>query len=337
MLNIKHALKEIMPNWAWLFLQRSKFASKVFRYSLDDYHRFAQFSAAPWNTDSEGLRAKTIFYVHRIEKGLSHTDFRPGFGHNPLNQLSSCLSTWRKLGYSSDDQAYIAAVDVVKAYVRKHQSMHLEVPSFVKKLFPFIDFYDDNSLLSSGVQTVSGSEKISSRFSDFKTLFSKRCSVREFEDSAVDLAKIMDALDIAKKSPSVCNRQPFRVLIIRENELIDESLEVQGGWRGYPTPPLLLLITVDVRDFVTPEEFAEPYVDGGIYLMSLLLSLEYEGIGACPLNTMFNMSQQKQIRKILHVPANETFIAFVAVGNFREKVLSPISVRYDAKSVLRKI
>lgn len=41
------------------------------------------------------------------------------------------------------------------------------------------------------------------------------------------------------KTPSVCNRQAYRILLVQNPKLIEHALKLQGGWRGYDMPPLL--------------------------------------------------------------------------------------------------
>src|SRR5690606_22323819 len=121
---------------------------------------------------------------------------------------------------------------------------------------------------------------------DFRTLFLGRTSVREFSSMAVDPAVINEAVELALKAPSVCNRQSSRVLVIYDRSTIQKILALQGGFRGYETPNVLLVVTSDISIFVAPQERNQPYVDGGIFSMALLLALEFFSIAACPLNAM---------------------------------------------------
>lgn len=59
---------------------------------------------------------------------------------------------------------------------------------------------------------------------------------------------------MSMRTPSVCNRQPTRVHVILDKEVIAEALHIQGGVNGYPAPPALLMITSDLRAFMTSYE-----------------------------------------------------------------------------------
>lgn len=70
---------------------------------------------------TEQLRGTMVYYIHRIEKGLSHRRFRAGFGRSAFGELRSVMDEWRERDYPVDDVTYIAARQVVRAYVRKHR------------------------------------------------------------------------------------------------------------------------------------------------------------------------------------------------------------------------
>lgn len=142
------------------------------------------------------------------------------------------------------------------------------------------------------------------------------------------------AIEMSLRTPSVCNRQPARVRIFTDQQLISKALKVQGGFGGYDIPPALLLVTADLRAFMGANEHNEGYVDGGLFGMSLLYSLETCGLAACPLNTMFSEEADEQTRSMLAVPDNEVFIMYIAVGHFRETSKICRSQRFGIDRVL---
>ena len=188
-----------------------------------------------------------------------------------------------------------------------------------------------------GVKTVRAADKADNRSLDYTALFKGRTTVREYAKEPVDLDQVREAIELAMKTPSVCNRQSFRVTLVTNPEKIDRLLTMQGGWRGYAMPPLLALVTIDIRAFVSIEERNELSIDGGLFLMSFLNFLEYVGLTACTLNAMFRHDQDALVRDVAQVPDCEDLIAFVAIGNFPETVASPASMRYDASSITRVV
>ena len=139
---------------------------------------------------------------------------------------------------------------------------------------------------------------------------------------------------VAMRTPSVCNRQPTRVHIITDAELIKKAMPLQGGFRGYPMPPALVLITGDNQTMMNQDERNECYTDGGLFGMSLLLALEEQQIAACPLNTMLPMKRDEATRELLHIPDSEFLVMYIAVGHFRDEVKTCKSQRFSADEIV---
>ena len=78
----------------------------------------------------------------------------------------------------------------------------------------------------------------------------------------------------------------------------------------------------------------QPFIDGGLFMMTLLLGLSQVGLGSCSLNTAMNSERENAIRKILGIPDDEVFIAFVATGHYNPAILTPQSKRIPVDEVL---
>lgn len=161
-----------------------------------------------------------------------------------------------------------------------------------------------------------------------------RRSIREFTQAPVDPDLIRQAVQIALQAPSVCNRQSGRVHVIDDPKMMQDVLKVQGGFSGYPMPPKLLLVTSDLPSFLFVAERNQPYIDGGLFMMNLLLGLTQLGLGCCSLNTAMNTQREAKIRARLGIADTEVFIAFVAVGHFDPSVLTPRSKRLPIEDII---
>lgn len=337
----KQQIKKMMPQRVWRTLQRTKADMKLKSYYGRQRRRFLNNCAGPWNSEqSEQLRGTMVYYIHRIEKGLSHQQFRSGFGRSAFSELKTVMEQWREHSYPEHDVTYQAAQNVIRAYVRKHRAIGQPIPRFVGEWFPNeVSSADEpcDAAAEAGTKTVRAADKRNNASLDYATLFAGRTSVREYAQTPVSREKLHNAVAIAMKTPSVCNRQAYRILFIHNPKLIERALTLQGGWRGYHMPPALALISVDVRSFVSVEERNEPYIDGGLFTMAFLTALEREALAACPLNTMMRAEQEQEIRKLLGVPDYEVLIAFVAIGNFPESIESPVSFRYRPEFITREL
>ena len=305
--------------------------------ALKQARRFEHNYSKPSSKGADQVRARLIFYTHQIEKGLSHTHFRYGFGKRPLASLAQKMEMYRKVvpDYLSD-QSYCSALAALHEYVVRHDG-HKEALQYVKGLFAegtWLEIQAQQSNLG-GSTVIERSSKANNANLPFKELAENRHSIREYADQPVTYKELLPAIQLAMRTPTVCNRQPARLRIILNPELITKALNIQGGFNGYKIPPVLLLITADNTAFMAPQERNEGFTDGGLFGMSLLLSLEREGLAACPLNTMMKEGPEKATRKLLNIPDQENMVMYIAVGHFPDTVKTCVSHRFNAEDILK--
>lgn len=320
---MKKILKKIIPVKIRIALR-----SVMTRYSLaimmhQQANRFFRSYAREYSRKLPILETRVMYFMHQIEKGLSHKDFRYGFGKQALLNLSQSMSALLAVepyAYSKNE-TYRMALAALNEYIQRHKAADYDLSDakkcFSETIWREAEQFDDSQ---GGSYIIDGADKQGNGLKSFSQLANERHAVREFSDQPVDIQEIQSAVDLARTAPSVCNRQPARVHVTCDVAIIKRALAVQGGLHGYPTPPALILITADNQSFLCPEERNEGFVDGGLFSMQLLMSLEAAGLAACPLNTMMNKEKEEATREIMQVPDNEFLVMYIAVGHFPETI-----------------
>lgn len=323
-------LKEHLPVGIFERLKRIVNGSLALKFAvLREASRFNKYYARHESKNSVQVAARLTFYTHQIEKGLSHQNFRYGFGHRPLQYLAELLPRYIAINPEySKDIIYLSALAAVHEYIVKHEGHDSDI-EYVRQLFTFQlwEAILQSSMNYGGSFTITAESKQNNRTKTYTELAEGRHSVREYADTPVTYDELKPALQIAMRTPSVCNRQPARIHVILNHAIIEEALRIQGGFNGYPTPPALILITADNRVFMSQQEHNEGYTDGGLFGMSLLLALEEQQLAACPLNTMFRATAEKKTRKLLHIPDYENLVMYIAIGHFAKESKTCRSVR----------
>lgn len=284
-------------------------------------------------------RSLLMFYSHGFEKGLSRTDnFRPGFGDASMAPLAKEMNKWLSAGNSDTDSFFLIAASVMHIYFARHQDLGVDVSHFWKLFDPKVQAAIERAgedlggaIAANEVREPVVQGPSNRSFSD--VVFSRR-SVREFTSAPVDDASIRQAVEIALQAPSVCNRQPVRVHQFDNVDMMRAALELQGGFRGYKMPPKLLLVTSDLSAFVGAVERNQAFIDGGLFMMLLLLGLEQMGLGACSLNTAMSREKEQSVRRLLGIPDSQVFISFIAVGHFDSDVMVPRSKRIPVDEIV---
>ena len=151
-----------------------------------------------------------------------------------------------------------------------------------------------------------------------------RRSIRKWTDKNIDKDQIMKIIDVARWSPSSCNRQTIKILVIKNKDIIDLiGRSLMGGVGFASTAPVLNIVLVDVRPYDFKIERHIPYIDAGIFIQTFLLMAHYMGLGACPIHWTVGEKKEKEIREKLHIPDYYIPIAVIALGYPSEDIKPP--------------
>lgn len=133
----------------------------------------------------------------------------------------------------------------------------------------------------------------------------------------VDLATIEKAVSMASFTPSVCNRQNWKVFVFTSAEDKRRVLAFQNGNRGFGEQASKVLgVTTGLQGFVSPGERNQCWIDGGMFAMSLLYALHSMGVGTCSLNWSVEMETDQGMRAAAGIPDSHAVIMLIAVGHY---------------------
>lgn len=250
---------------------------------------------------------------HTIEKGLSYTDYRAGFGKDNVDKLMTSLEQYASKGYDTSAFFYETALSCLKEYVKKNKEYGHEDPQLeerIKKLPGKANEYG-------GVITVSAPVQPGSL--TYEQLVMTRHSIRHFSNVPVDIELLKEAIKLAQYTPSACNRQGWKTRIVADKEKVKTILANQNGNRGFGQEfDKLLIVTADLRAQQKSRELFQAFIDGGMYAESVLNSLYCKGIGSVPLSASLTTEQEKSVRAVTGIDDAEVFILFIGVGNYPE-------------------
>jgi nitroreductase len=266
-----------------------------------------------------------IRQYHRVEKSLSKIPYDSSRGYRAVKSLINLLEKYEVENDIKDIQFYVG-LKVLNQFFNKNKDYKSEVYIRLKKL----DNY--NKEIKTGIETTSKSYFINNSSKNFENLAKSRKSIRYFSDEKVDVDLIKKALDISKKTPSVCNRQGWHTWVISNPNLINHFRKIHNGFSNKNQKlSTLLIMTFDKSVFDYPLERNQGFTDAGLYSMSVMYSLTSLGIASCPLNSNLLLKPKKEFKKRIGIPDNYTIAMFIAVGNYLEDNISPISYRYSVE------
>lgn len=156
---------------------------------------------------------------------------------------------------------------------------------------------------------------------DFLTLASSRQSDRAYDSNRpIEQEKLERILQAASQSPSACNAQPWRFIVVDDPELKNKVADATSNrvlnlnhfTKQAPVHILIVEEKVNLSSgfggWVKDKTFS--MIDIGIAASHLCLAAEDEGLGSCILG-WFN---EDKIRNLLGIPSNKRVILDIVIG-----------------------
>ncbi|WP_125722336.1 nitroreductase family protein [Flavobacterium ustbae] len=335
-MNVKELVKRLMPEVVLNKVKILKFTKISNRFYKYDSDRFLKHSnvLTKWN-NPEKLLGQIIVEYHAIEKGLAMTNMRLGFGKNVLIDLVNHCILFKNL-FGTDREQFKYALRVIAEYKSVHRNEKFDLED---DLIDLIDklLLKEEDLEPSEQISMTKESYLEHTYSSFEKFSSNRKSLRMFEGS-VKIEDIEKAVSLAQNAPSACNRQPSRVYVLQEKELIKKALEVQNGNRGFGhLSDKVIVLTAELGGYLSMNERNDVYVNGGIYAMNLLYALHYYQIGACPLNWCASPEQDLKLREIFEIKESETVILMIACGGIPDNFKLVTSHKDKYKNIIKVI
>ncbi len=295
-------------------------------YDAWNYARHSGMFAQIW---SQARRDGTILAAcHVLEKGLTFPEPKRAYGQD-LAQFV-CTSMMNPRRKPSESVAAIAR-GVMVEYQKHHKLLDYNLGPLAHSI---------HTVISSGAAVAGGTQPLwrddfCSTGKGFDELIRIRRSVREFSGPPSE-DQIERAVSVASRSPSSCNRQGWHVYWTRDPERCARVADLHSGSRGFGNRvPAWIAITVDIAGFQGPKERWAAYVDGGMFAMTLLLSLTEAGVASCALNWSTEPSRDRRLHDVLDIPSSEIVIMLVAAGTPPDSCDVPVSARRPLSEILR--
>lgn len=160
-------------------------------------------------------------------------------------------------------------------------------------------------------------------------LLKQRKSIRDFLDRPVERKKIMMCLEAARLAPSACNSQPWKFIVVDDNELKNKLCH--AAFSGIYSlnsfckmAPVMVVVVSEKSKFIA--RIGELFrgtkyylIDVGIACEHFVLQAEDLGLGTCWIG-WFN---ERAVKSVLEIPHRKKIDILIALGYYdREKTRS---------------
>jgi len=282
-----------------------------FEYLHDALRAFRWSKASPLSPYNRRLHYDILLLAHTVEKGLSVSKPRKGFGTNKINQLLNFLGHYdERWGNFPMEKAY----GCLKSYVDWHASVNFDLGQLGVKIQEYLTRCELLSLTpKGGVKHIACGTTAPAP--EFQQSLLSRFSCRRFEPVKVTESDLSYIASVAARTPSQCNRQSSRVHYYSDREKIDQLLRLQGGAEGFRESVYnLFLVSSEMSAWSGVKARSQAYVDGSLTAMQVLNACQSLGLGACPLNLAVTNIREKNICDAGGISRGERLIMMIAFG-----------------------
>jgi len=306
-----------------------------------DFVRYLRYSNSFFYStdDPKKLEAMLFFYYHKIEKALSLPVVKPVFGLGYIETTLKLVKKWVRLTGDLDAVVFRGAYSALVSYKNSvGPLLQKEYPNIFSQLEKLIVEYARSDLeLNFGGTIEITNENLTQNWQalNFGDLIQQRHSVRVFTERHIPDEILSNAVRLAQYTPSVCNRQCWHVHVF--SSPIDKTrvLQYQNGNEGFGhLADRIILITADLRSFLSSGERHQASVDSGMFAMSLILVFQSQGIASCCLNLCLSAHKEIALRKTTKLSKWEKPIMLIAIGYPPENLKVAFSARKLPESVV---
>lgn len=152
---------------------------------------------------------------------------------------------------------------------------------------------------------------------EFLDLAKQRCTTRGFSDTAIPEENLQKVLSVSRLAPSACNRQPQRIIVVREPENLSK---VQKAYKLFGSTCVLIVCRDRRNELVRPfDNKCSGDLDIGIVCDHIMLAARELGIGS----VMVGLFDPAIIRKEFDLPEYIEPTALLILGYPTNGFLSP--------------
>jgi len=276
-----------------------------------------------------------LLIVHSLEKGICNKNPRQ-FGKEKVKELMKLLDELRL--ENRDDYYIVMGVNALRSYCafyREHNWTNTE--EYINSS-NFIKHYGDIKNLNVGKLAIHKQDILQNSNFYYNKFVSSRHSIRNFKNISLKKSDINRALDIARKSPSACNRQMVKVYNIINDDLKSYVIKKGQGFSGFDLKGInIFIVTFDLNSHYFIGERNQGWFNSGLFSMNFINALHSLGIGSCFIQFGNSSKDEQHFKSTLNIPNNERIAVIIAAGYYDEISVIPYSTRKEITDIYKEI
>jgi nitroreductase len=155
---------------------------------------------------------------------------------------------------------------------------------------------------------------------DFSDVIGSRRSIRAYRPDPVDDRTLARVLQAARLAPTACNRQPFRILVVRTRGRENDLQRVYGQRWLVQAPLVLGACGIPADTWKRRDGKSYNDVDVTIAMDHMILAAANEGLGTCWIAAFDPVAA----REVFALPAEVELVAITPLGHPAERPRGPV-------------
>jgi hypothetical protein len=160
--------------------------------------------------DLNRIAYKIVLHTHTLEKGLEHFELRP-FGKKKIEIIINLLKAELKYENHEKDFSFINGINSLREYKKAYEQHKWTNEKEYKIVSEFLEKYKKIGKQRTGAYILTKEELRKDYSIDYKKFIKSRHSTRNYKNEVLKPEDIKEAIEMAKYSPSACNRQYIKV------------------------------------------------------------------------------------------------------------------------------
>ncbi len=145
---------------------------------------------------------------------------------------------------------------------------------------------------------------------ELMTAIQNRISVRRFSGEPVQKEQLDRILEAGIRAPSAKNRQPWRFIVVRDDQRREKLMEAAFGQEHVGQAPIVIAACTTNIDYRMPNGQLSYPIDISIAVSFMMLQAVHEGFGTCIVTTF----DEADIKHILTVPHSMRVVMLLLIG-----------------------
>jgi len=135
----------------------------------------------------------------------------------------------------------------------------------------------------------------------------ERRSIRNYEPKAVPEEKVTQVLEAGRWAPSASNSQPWKFIVVRDEEVRNELARVATYGRFLAQAPVAIAVVID------PRASNHPVEDGAAATQNMLLAAHALGLGTCWIGS-YDSGYEESAKEVLGIAGDKRLLALISLG-----------------------